>query len=37
MWNVLFERFSPLEIEPMMRTHFRLLSVWMEQPGEAQE
>lgn len=32
IWNVLFERFQPLEIERMMRTHFQLLSVWMEQP-----
>lgn len=29
MWNSLFDRFRPLDVEGMMRTHFRLMSAWL--------
>lgn len=36
MWNVLFERFRPLDVEGMMRTHFRLMSVWLHDKPAAE-
>ena len=36
MWNVLFERFRPLDVEGMMRTHFRLMSVWLNDKPAAE-
>lgn len=29
IWNLLFGSFEPIDIEAMLRTHVRLLSVWM--------
>jgi AcrR family transcriptional regulator len=36
IWNLVFERFQPVEVESMMRTHFRLMSVWMNQSGPSE-
>ena len=30
MWNTMFERFERLDVETMLRAHFRLLSVWLK-------